>query len=270
MVIESIKIVYFSPTGTTKSIINAIAQGMNHIAVSTIDITTPEARLQRLQTSSKELLLIGMPVYFGRLQIDAIEWLQTIKAQYTPTVCVVVYGSREYDDALIELRDTMIKAGGLPVACAAFIGEHSWSSSEAPLAKNRPDTEDLNIAITFGKKIINKISFVSSIDDISEIIVPGKYPYKDITEYKKRFSSIDLVAVTESCFQCGVCSKNCPVGAIDSINSTLIDIEKCILCNSCVKMCSVNARKVHSEIIKGTAMYLSQTEQFRKEPICLL
>jgi len=58
----------------------------------------------------------------GRVPALLMEWLQTIKAQKTPVVCVVVYGNKVYDDALLELKNIMTKCGCKPVACAAYIG----------------------------------------------------------------------------------------------------------------------------------------------------
>lgn len=270
MNIRLLKVVYFSPTGTTKKIVEAIAQGINHSSTEMVDITTPEGRKLQLQTSENELLLIGVPVYFGRVQTNALEWLHTIKAHNTPTVCVVVYGNREYDDALLELKDTAAKAGGLSIACAAFIGEHSFSSSETPIAVGRPDADDLSRAKSFGKKIKEKISILPSINHIAAITVPGKHPYIDMADSKKRLSSIDLVAVNDSCLQCGVCAQHCPVGAIDSENSATIDRKKCILCNACIKVCPENARMVNNDIIKSITLRLSQACQARKEPIYFL
>ena len=153
MKIESLKLVYFSPSGTTKTIIKGIARGFKHNPVETIDITKSEVRKQQLQTSENELLVIGVPVYGGRVPAIAIDWLYTLQARSTPTVCIVVYGNRAYDDALLELKDTMVKHGCVPVACAAFVGEHSFSSSETPIAVARPDVSDVNLAELLGKRI---------------------------------------------------------------------------------------------------------------------
>jgi ferredoxin/flavodoxin len=270
MKIQSLKIVYFSPTGTTKKIVEAIAQGINYSTTEIVDITRPEGRKQQLQTSENELLVIGVPVYFGRVQANAIEWLNTIEARNTPAVCVVVYGNREYDDALLELKDTAVKVGGLPIACAAFIGEHSFSSSEAPLAAGRPDADDLSHAKSFGRKIRKKILSIPSINHIAEIAVPGKYPYIDMVDIKKMLSCIDFIAVNDSCLQCGVCAQHCPVGAIDFESSVSIDRRKCILCTACIKVCPENARKINNDMIKKAALRLSQTFQARKEPIFFL
>jgi len=123
--------------GTTKAIIQGIARGINQSTVELIDITKPNARKQQLQTSENELLVVAVPVYIGRVPALLIEWLHAIKARNTPTVCTVVYGNREYDDALLELKDILIKRGCIPIACAGYIGEHSFSSSQAPIAVAR-------------------------------------------------------------------------------------------------------------------------------------
>lgn len=138
MKIQSLKLVYFSPTGTTRRIIEGIARGIRQNTVEIVDITRPEARKQQLQTSEDELLVIGVPVHTGRVPVIAIDWLHTIKAHNTPTVCIVVYGNRAYDDALLELNDTLVKQGCIPIAGAAYVGEHSFSNTETPIALARP------------------------------------------------------------------------------------------------------------------------------------
>lgn len=270
MKIESVKLVYFSPTGTTKKIIERIAQGINPISVEMVDITGPEARKQKLKTLENELLIIGVPVYFGRVQTHAIEWLHTIESNNTPTVCVVVYGNRSYDDALLELKDTMVKRGCLTIACAAYIGEHSFSNSETPIAVGRPDVGDLSHAELFGQKIREKILSIPSINHIKDITVYGNNPYIDMVESKKRLSSVDFISVNNNCSQCGVCTQLCPVGAINSERSTSIDARKCILCHACLKVCPENALNVNNDMIKNIALRLSQTCQVRKEPILFL
>jgi NAD(P)H-dependent FMN reductase len=135
MEVQALKLVCFSPTGTTKAIIQGIARGITQSTAALIDITKPNARKQQLQTSESELLVVAVPVYMGRVPALLIEWLHTIKAHNTPAVCIVVYGNRVYDDALLELKDILVKCGCIPIACAAYIGEHSFSSLETPIAR---------------------------------------------------------------------------------------------------------------------------------------
>jgi ferredoxin len=263
MKIQSLKLVCFSPTGTTKAIIQGIARGINQSTVELIDITKPDARKQQLHTSENELLVVGVPVYMGRVPALLNEWLYAIKARNTPAVCIVVYGNRVYDNALLELKDITIKSGCIPIACAAYIGEHSFSSSETPTAEGRPDARDLNHAELFGRKTNEKLLSVSSVDHISDINIPGNYPYGGITE----LWSVDFIAISNKCTQCGICAEVCPVGAIDSEKSDVIDKEKCITCCACIKNCPQNARAMKTGPVKDAAMRLNKMYKERKEPV---
>jgi Uncharacterized Fe-S center protein len=263
MKIQSLKLVCFSPTGTTKAVIQGVARGINQSTVALIDITKPNARKQQLQTSENELLVVAVPVYMGRVPALLNEWLHGIKARNTPAVCIVVYGNRVYDDALLELKDILIKCGCKPIAGAAYIGEHSFSSAETPVAEARPDASDLNHAELFGRKINEKLLSVSSVHQFSDINIPGKYPYGGITE----LWSVDFIAVSNECTQCGICAEGCPVGAIDSENRNLIDKEKCITCCACIKNCPQNARTMKTGLVKDAAMRLNKLYKEPKEPI---
>lgn len=266
MIVQSLKLVCFSPTGTTRAIIQGVARGINQSTVELIDITKPNARKQQLQTSENELLVVAVPVYMGRVPALLNEWLHSIKAINTPAVCIVVYGNRVYDNALLELKDILIKCGCKPIAGAAFIGEHAFSSSETPTAEGRPDASDLNHAELFGRKISEKILSISSINQIFDINIPGNYPYGGVTE----LWSVDFIAISNECTQCGICAEGCPVGAIDAGNSNLIDKEKCITCCACIKNCPQNARTMKNGLVKDAAIRLNTLYKERKEPVFFL
>lgn len=262
MIAQSLKLVCFSPTGTTRSVVQAIADGIGRKEVELIDITKPNARKQRLQSSENELLIIAVPVYVGRVPALLGEWLHAIQADRTPTVCVVVYGNREYEDALLELRNIMMERGGRPIACAAFIGEHSYSSSDTPIAVARPDAADLKKAGIFGRKIDETLRSISSVNLVAEIDVPGNYPYRDLGD----LFSEDFIDTDDKCLHCGVCSESCPVGAIDDERSSLIDKRRCISCCACIKLCPENAKTMKKGVVKDTAIRVSEMCQERKEP----
>ncbi len=198
----------------------------------------------------------------GRVPALLIDWLQSIKADNTPAVCIVVYGNRTYEDALLELKNLLVKCGCIPVAGAAYIGEHSFSSSEIPVAEGRPDTDDLNNAELFGQKINEKLISISSADNISDVTIPGCYPYRG----NPTLWDVDFIEVSDECMQCGICAEECPVGAIDLNNSGLIDKEKCITCCACIKNCPQNARVMKPGPVKDAAMRLNKLYKERKEP----
>lgn len=263
MDIKSLKLAYFSPTGTTKSIVQAFARGFEHDTVEQIDATRPFVREKPLRTSGNDLLVVAVPVYIGRVPALLSEWLNAIEADKTPTVCVVVYGNREYEDSLLELQDVVKERGGIPVACAAFIGEHSFSSSETPIAVSRPDTADLQLAEKFGGRIRERLLPFSSTDQISEVIVPGKRPYRESED----IPSINFISVGDGCMSCGACAAVCPVGAIDDEDhSSSTDKEQCIWCCACIKSCPEGARAMKTGAVKDIAVRLSDMCKERKEP----
>jgi ferredoxin/flavodoxin len=264
---RSIKLVCFSPTGTTKAVVQAIARGVNQSAVSLIDITTPDARRKALRASDDELLVVGVPVYMGRVPALLADWLHAIDARNTPAVCVVVYGNRAYDDALLELKDILADRGCIPIAGGAYLGEHSFSSLDAPTAEGRPDAGDLHHAESFGRRIREKLLSAPSVDAFSEINLPGNHPYRDMTE----LWSVDFIAVDEDeCVQCGTCAVGCPVGAIDPEDSGLIDVKKCITCCACIKNCPQEARTMKPGEVKEAAVRLHELYRKRKGPECFL
>lgn len=238
MKINSVKLVYFSPTGTGEAVARGIASGLGSMDIEPLDITRPDVRAVPLSAGDDELLVIAVPVYMGRVPALLGDWLDAMQLTDTPAVCVVVYGNRAYENALLELKDAVRRRGGIPVAGAACIGEHSFADPEAPVALGRPDAADLEHARKLGEKVREKLRSTPSATDIPDLAVPGEHPYGGRTE----LWNVDFIEVSDQCAQCGLCAGVCPVGAIDPEDSANIDQVKCITCCACIKRCPRNAR----------------------------
>jgi ferredoxin len=263
MGVNFLRIIYFSPTETTKKVLEGIGKGIQSEIIERVDLTSPKAENQDFDESYDELTLIGAPVYGGRIPVDAKNRLNRLKANNSPAAVVVVYGNREYEDALLELRDIASEAGFKPIAGGAFIGEHSFANDETPIASGRPDPEDLNRAEEFGKQIRLKLEGNRKVEDLSIIQVPGNFPYK---KRGKRLDEISPTVKEELCTKCGNCAMGCPTEAITLEAKIMIRQDACILCCACIKNCPTQAITMEHPKIKKAAEWLYTDYRERKEP----
>ena len=106
MEIRTVTACYFSPTDTTKKTVEAIAHGIRPV-INILDLTLPSAREAQYHFGPEDLLVIGAPVYGGRIPLVEEEAIRHIHGSCTPVVLAAVYGNRAYEDALLELRDEL-------------------------------------------------------------------------------------------------------------------------------------------------------------------
>lgn len=273
-----VKIVTFSPTGNSTKIAKAVAKGIG-TPFEHIDITQPAALAHQYQEFNDELVIIASPVYVGRVPYEVARRLRRMKANNTPAVLIVTYGNRAFEDSLYELSDIVSEVYFKPIAAGAFLGEHSWSVSEKPVAHGRPDTDDIAKAKAFGEDIQEKLEAAKSLDDLSTVKIPGGNPY---TLRARRYDPGGLMSpYTDEtvCTKCGKCVGVCPTGAIHiknvvtdpspriGLNTQIIVTEDndCIWCMACVKNCPSNAR-IRRPLIYEIAESLNNNYPERKEP----
>ena len=151
---QTTDIIYFSPTHSSEKIAKAIASGIGMPRRKIFDLTYDEAECG-IKISEYDLAIICVPVYAGRVAPTAATRLQRLKASGSKAIVAVTYGNRDYDDALVELYDIAVASGFNPIAAAAFIGEHSYSRPNMPIAEGRPDANDIASAKQFGKECLN-------------------------------------------------------------------------------------------------------------------
>lgn len=114
------RIVFFSPTHTSARIARAVAEGIGMPRRIETDLTLDEATTPI--EIKDELTIIAVPVYAGRVAPVALQRIQRLKAVNAPVILITVYGNRDYEDALLELKDTAASLGFTPLSAGAFIG----------------------------------------------------------------------------------------------------------------------------------------------------
>ena len=188
MNIEKWIVAHFSPTGGTKKVADAIAAGFCAPVVE-MDLTKEDSSVT---LGENDALMAVLPVYAGRVPPVSLERLSVLKATGQKAVAVVVYGNREFDDALLETKNALEAGGFQVIAAAAFIAEHSIVRS---IASGRPDAEDKALCRQFAADVIAKL------DNPKAITVPGNDSYVELKP------SAFHPAASDACVKCGVCAE---------------------------------------------------------------
>ena len=251
MNIEKWIVAHFSPTGGTKKVADAIAAGFGTPTVE-MDLTRAD---ESVTLGKNDALMAVLPVYAGRVPQISLERLSALKGSGQKAVAVVVYGNREFDDALLETKNALEEGGFQVIAAAAFIAEHSIVRS---IAAGRPDAEDEALCRQFAADVMAKL------ENPAPVNVPGNDPYVELKP-----SAFHPVA-DETCVKCSVCAEQCPVGAIPLDDPSHTDNERCINCMRCVASCPMNSRALPELFRAMITKMLNENAAGYKEPVVFL
>ena len=143
---------YFSPTGGTKKAALALTSALADTdGFTEIDLSLPA--LAQYTLAADDIIVVAVPVFGGRVPAFALRQLTALHGQNTSAIAVAAYGNRAYEDALLELSDSLTSQAFRVIAAAAVLSEHSMLRS---VAAGRPAADDLAQLTDFAKKISAK------------------------------------------------------------------------------------------------------------------
>lgn len=247
MKLEKIWAVYFSGTGTTRRTVERIAGGIAsrlNLPAESVDFSHPAVRQETLGFGEKDLVVFGTPVYAGRVPNVLLPFLQErVVGGGALAVPVVLFGNRNYDDALIELRNILAADGMHPIAAGAFVGEHSFSRV---LGADRPNAEDEALMDEFAARVAELAAGLDAAP-VKSVAVRGQEPLRPYYTPRDRAGNpINILKVKPKtdlsrCGGCGLCADLCPMGSIDPTDVSAVR-GICIKCCACVKGCPTGAK----------------------------
>ena len=247
MKLEKIWAIYFSGTGTTRRTVERIAGGIAsrlNLPAESVDFSRPAVRQETLGFGEMDLVVFGTPVYAGRVPNVLLPFLQErIVGGGALAVPVVLFGNRNYDDALIELRNILAADGMHPIAAGAFVGEHSFSRV---LGADRPNAEDKVLMDEFAARVAELAAGLDAAP-VKSVAVRGQEPLRPYYTPRDRAGNpIKILKVKPKtdlsrCDGCGLCADLCPMGSIDPADVSAVR-GICIKCCACVKACPTGAK----------------------------
>lgn len=249
---DEIKAVFFSVFGTTRTIAMALS---NELAAKVFSYDLLSNPQQDAVICDKDTpVIFAVPVFAGRVPEPCAEMIRCFKGDKTPAIVVVSYGNRDFDDALIELRDLVSQSGFIVVSAAAFVTQHSIFPK---VGAGRPDKRDMALVGEFASRCktaliaftgAKKIEVKGSEDYRSPAVVP-LYPSGDT-----------------KCNSCGTCVAICPVQAIRDDQPRKTNKKKCISCTACIAVCPQEARAFRGPLYSVASMGFQKLFAKRKEP----
>lgn len=248
---EKVTAAWFSPTGGTSTYVRETARAMA-AAPEEWDLTRPEVRQKGRSFGADEILVLGVPVYYGRVP-EVEDLVSGLTGTDTPVVLLAVYGNRAIDDALLELADLCAARGFRPVAAGEFIAPHTFS---AKIGTGRPNESDRESARELGCRALAKLEQ----PDWQPAELPGNRPYRG-------FQRAPFYPEGEaSCVSCGACVRACPVEAISASDPKQTDGERCLRCLACVHACPTGSRAVRGMAFEATRQKLEHLLQEPRQP----
>ena len=133
--LHKISLYYFSPTGGTKKAGETFCQEMAG-KVEVIDLGVPK---QTVREPEGEVVVFAAPVFGGRIPKLVTDKIRKLHGNGKRAVTLAVYGTRAYEDALLELNRAVEGQGFQVAASAALIARHSIVPE---VGAGRPDEKD--------------------------------------------------------------------------------------------------------------------------------
>ena len=140
---------HFSPTGTTRRVVSRIAEGVTEkLGPGAVfvdrDLASPDARSEGLFCREGDVVVFGVPVYAGRVPRMMVQQIEKTESSGALAIAVVVYGNRDYDDALVELFDLLEARGLFVVAAAALLEAHCSQRRTPEFFRDDPRLQQLD------------------------------------------------------------------------------------------------------------------------------
>ncbi len=248
-------IVYFSQTGNTQKIAQAIQKQMAKAAEDCTLLRLEEA--DPAVFSNYDLVGFGLPAFYFREPINVTHFFNDLPDQDPagrpkPFFFFVTHGGTPGD--VYSRIDRLAASRGLETLgffqCLGVDTYPPFADRKPLTAYGHPDQIDLLQAQTFAIDIIHRAGAYLDRGELKKPQIPGNWIARTVAGFfseqkiRMRMRQHLLPAkniLPEKCTQCGLCVENCPQGIISLNPYPVIDESSCIACYHCHRICPAGA-----------------------------
>lgn len=240
-------IYFFSGTGNSLKIAQDIAKGLPNVNVISI-----AKEINKEITSPIDCVGLVFPVHFGApppIVVDFIEKLKTIQINYIFAIATC----NDFPGGTLYLTAKYFKKFGKKLNSSFVIhlpGNYIPKYSPLPKIKQQERFDKANeinkdILRIIKERKDTKISKLGWLFSIFPAILSNK---------RKMLSRDKDFWVNETCNNCGICQKICPVQNIEIVEGKPVWLHKCQLCFACLHWCPKEAIEFAKKTV-GRARY---------------
>jgi ferredoxin/flavodoxin len=272
--------IYYSMSGNTRKIAQAIRQGMGQVAdqchIVAIQGANGVPGMRPGHLAEYDLIGIGSPVWRGTITPNILNFINTMPSRELQFVYNNCYG-RKFSPEEKQHCFFFLSHGKWPGAAVAdfwkaletrgltVIGWNDWygdsvmSYAQKPWQTyGHPDDIDLKEAESFGRQMVVRSRKIAGGETnlIPELPTGEAYlalygrsydPNKYVAWIKHHYGLVTINK--EKCTRCGLCELHCPMGAIDLEAESPV-LPTCMWCTTCDMVCPADAIDINMAAVR--------------------
>jgi len=264
-------IVYFSQSGTTRKIAEAIAQGLRTAKYEVDLCDLKEAKKKDVR--KYDLLGVGSPTYYYRPPFNVMDYINSLPNLAGLPFFVFLLNGTLCGDAGNILRRVLVKKGGRETGYFRSRGAENFLGYLRQgylFSPDHPQASDLSRADIFGQEVASHAAGKSydrpKEDDKLAMIYRLERFLTNRWMTRQMYSRFFHVNA-KKCDACGLCMKLCPTGNIsENKGGKPVWGRNCLLCLTCEMKCPKGAitSPVAWPVFKPFMIY--NTSQAAKDP----
>ena len=243
----NIQLCYFSATGNTARIADAIGERLTELGatVEKRDITALEDRTTALDMTACDAAIFGAPIHSMRAPRIVRDWLNQQDGQGKKCALYLTYGGFQVHPAHFTTWKILKARNFAVVASAEFVGAHTFNIGGWQAEEDRPDQTDLATAREYADTVYRR--FIGEDPGLVQDLDQGPYTEEQLDQFEGyRFRMLTKLPIRdgEDCQMCMLCQELCPTGAMDAERGAA-EPGRCIGCLRCVQACPDEALRIN-------------------------